>query len=256
MTARSALGGEEGSILDIFGGDYEWDMYEVKLHANRGESNGVTIRYAKNLTDLEAETDFTDTYTSVIPYYTSGDDTVVYADAVYSEHVSEFVDEMMVPLDLSSEFDSTPSTSDLQSKAKEYMSNNSVWNPTDSITASFVNLWETEEYKNIAPLEKVKLCDYVTVIHENLGIQSTMRVVKTEYNVLLDRYNEIELGDTTDSVSSLISGIETSMKSDVTNLTNQVAAAISSMDKDLDETYVKRSEISTITKDEIDSLFE
>lgn len=254
-TVRSCLGGDEDSILDVFGGDYEWDMYEVKLHANRGSSNGVTIRYGKNLTDLSAETDMSNVYTSAVPYYSSGD-TVVVGSATYSEHVSAYVDELMVPLDLTSEFDSTPTASALNARAQTYMSQNSTWDPTESITVSFVNLWETEEYKDIALLEKVKLCDYVTVIHEKLGIQVTMRVITTVYNVLLDRYSEITLGDSTDSVSSVISGIETSMKSDIANVTNQVAAAIANLDAQLDEEYVKHSEIEVITEEEINALFE
>ena len=48
---RSMLGGTKGSILDIYGGEYEFDRYTVKLYAERGMDRGVTLRYGKNITD-------------------------------------------------------------------------------------------------------------------------------------------------------------------------------------------------------------
>lgn len=53
--ARSVLGGQTGSILDVYGGEYEWDGFTVKLQNTRGQDNGVIIRYGKNLTNLEQE---------------------------------------------------------------------------------------------------------------------------------------------------------------------------------------------------------
>ena len=49
---RNCLGGEQGSVLQLFGGEYEWDHRTVKLHTHRGSDNHVWIRYGKNLTDL------------------------------------------------------------------------------------------------------------------------------------------------------------------------------------------------------------
>ena len=60
---------------------------------------------------------------------------------------------------------------------------------------SFVALWQTEQYKDIAPLERVKLCDTVTVEYDKLGVSAKAKVISTEYDVLAERYNSIGIGD-------------------------------------------------------------
>ena len=63
---------------------------------------------------------------------------------------------------------------------------------------------DTEEYKEIATLQRVNLCDTVTVIHEKLGVEATAKVVKTVFNVLTERYDSIELGNSRTSLSESI----------------------------------------------------
>ena len=69
MSAKAILGGIEGSILDTYRGEYEWDGYKIKLWNHRGEDRGVTIRYGKNLTDLRQEENISEVYTAVRPYW-------------------------------------------------------------------------------------------------------------------------------------------------------------------------------------------
>lgn len=211
------LGGTEGSILDIFGsGDYEFDNFNVILHADRGTDNGITVRYGKNMTELNASVDTTNVYTGVIPFYKDTEDNVTYADgyAVWSDHKDDYVYPMAKVLDLSTEFDAEreaweqeqsesetpseesykPSSEELITKATDFLTRNSGWNKNNNIKVSFVNLWQTEEYADMASLERVKMCDTVTVLYKKLGVSITKKVIKTEYNVLLDRYDSIELG--------------------------------------------------------------
>ena len=49
---RSLLGGNEGSILDIFGGEYLFDRWNISLLTARSSVLLVTVRYGKNMTDL------------------------------------------------------------------------------------------------------------------------------------------------------------------------------------------------------------
>lgn len=212
------LGGVEGSILDVFGsGEYEFNNFNVILHANRGTNSGVTVRYGKNMTELNSSVDTTNVYTGVIPFYKDTEDNVTYADgrAVWSDHKGDYAYPMAKVLDLSSEFDAEreaweqqqsesetpseeaykPSSAELIAKAKDYLTKNAGWNKTNNIKVSFVNLWQTEEYADIASLERVKMCDTVTVIYQKLGVSVAKKVIKTVYNVLLERYDSIELGN-------------------------------------------------------------
>nr|DAL02112.1 MAG TPA: tail protein [Caudoviricetes sp.] len=207
---RRMLGGVEGSILDVYGGEYEWDNYTVKLHSHRGSDRGVTIRYGKNLVDLKQEESCAEVYTGVYPYVKNSDDTllqlpekVVYADGNYDY-------KRILTLDLSDKFDDedNPATeAGLREAAKEYMSANSIGTPTVSLTVSFAQLEQTEEYKGMALLERVGLCDTVHVIFAKLGVTADAKCIKTAYNVLLGRYDSVELGDARSTLADTVANI-------------------------------------------------
>ena len=65
---RALLFGSEGSVIDTFGGEWEFDHFRAILHKERGKDRGVTIRYGKNLTDLKQEENIQNTYTGICPY--------------------------------------------------------------------------------------------------------------------------------------------------------------------------------------------
>lgn len=192
---RSLLGGQEGSILDTYGtGEYEWDGYTVKFHLHRGADSGVTVRYGKNLTDIEAEASSENAYDGVVPYWASQDEVVTLStDPIIWKDGSGKT--KAVPLDLSSNWQDKPTEGQLRSAAKSYVAARSTNALSQNIKIEFVQLWQTEEYKDIAPLQRVKLCDTVTVQHPGLGISVAAKVIAVKYNVLLDRYDEMELGD-------------------------------------------------------------
>ena len=243
------LGGEEGSILDIFGsGDYEFNNFNVILHANRGTDSGVTIRYGKNMTELNASVDTTNVYTGVIPYYKDTEDNVTYADgyAVWSDHKDDYVYPMAKVLDLSSEFDAEreaweqeqsesetpseepykPSSEELIAKAKDFLTKNAGWNKTNNIKVSFVNLWQSDEYADLAVLERVRLCDTVTVVYQKLGVSIAKKVIKTVYNVLLERYDSIELGTLTTSIAKEVANTSAAIERAATETKSWMDKAI------------------------------
>lgn len=191
---RSRLGGVQGSILDVYGGEYEFDNYTVKLHQNRGQNRGVTLRYGKNITDINQEENLSNVYTCIVGYW-KNEDTLVKTAVIDSQYANAYPYKRTKVVDFSSEYQDPPTVQQLTAKATSYMSSNDFGIPHVSIKVSFAALWQTEEYKTIAPLERVYLCDTVTIYFEKLGISATAKVVKTIYNVLLDRYDAIELGE-------------------------------------------------------------
>lgn len=211
VSMRSRLGGTEGSILDVYGGEWEFDKYTAKLHKERGTDRGVNIRYGKNLTDIKQEENIQNTYTGIYPYWKgtpegSEEEVVVELSekVIRSSNYKNFPYARTLPVDFSSQFESKPTESQLRTKANAYVKANALGVPSISIDISFVALWQTEEYKNIANVERVNLCDTVTVEFEKLGVSATAKVVKTEYNVLLERYNKIELGNARSTLASTI----------------------------------------------------
>lgn len=220
---RSLLGGSDGSILDTFGGEYLFDKWKISLLESRGANRGVTIRYGKNMTDLEQEENDTDFYTGVYPFWYSESENgglVTLSDnngIVNAPGTYDFV--KIMPLDLSSEDFSKettgsdgstttiekPTEAELRAAAQKYISVNKIGIPKVSLDVSFVMLAQSEEYKDFARLETVKLCDTVTVEFEKLGVKTTAKCIKTVYNVLTDKYNSIELGEPKSSLATTVS---------------------------------------------------
>ena len=220
---RSLLGGSDGSILDTFGGEYLFDKWKISLLESRGANRGVTIRYGKNMTDLEQEENDTDFYTGVYPFWYSESENgglVTLSDnngIVNAPGTYDFV--KIMPLDLSSEDFSKettdsdgstitiekPTEAELRAAAQKYISVNKIGIPKVSLDVSFVMLAQSEEYKDFARLETVKLCDTVTVEFEKLGVRTTAKCIKTVYNVLTDKYNSIELGEPKSSLATTVS---------------------------------------------------
>ena len=219
---RSRLGGTEESILDVYGGEYEFDHYTVKLHNERGQDKGVTLRYGKNITDIKQEENITSTYTGILPYWRGDDgygneDCVTLDTPIYAQNAGNFPYQRIEVVDLTTEFDGKPNQSELRIEGQTYLNKNTYGVPDVNISVSFVALWQTEEYKNIANLERVNLCDTVTVEFPKLNISASAKVVKTVYDVLSERYKSIELGD----VKSNLAG---SISKDIRNSSNSAFA--------------------------------
>lgn len=208
---KQRLGGIEGSVLDQFGGEYEYVGLTVKLWRNRGSQRDITLRYGKNITDLEQEENIANTVTGVVPYWTDIDNTSVVTlteKAVYSSHASQYSNKLTVPLDLSQEWENAPTEAQLRAAATIYVNKDGFGIPTVSTKVNFVNLADTEEYKDILPLQNVNLCDTIKVQFEKLGINTTAKIVKTVYNVLSEKYNSIEVGSLRSNLASTITNIE------------------------------------------------
>lgn len=231
---RAILGGQEGSILDAFGGgEYEFDRFEVKLYASRGSQTQVQIRYGKNLADITDKADTSSTYNAIVPFWLSTDGTLVtlpeevlvYSGATIYEtnlttHNQVIIRDHLgnpitvtyqqinaVPFDMSSDFQEQPTVSQLRNAAISKFNSSNAWLPQRNIEVDFVQLWQTEEYKNFAPLQRVRLCDTVSVFYDALGVNAVnMKVVKTVWNVLLDRYDSMELGQLSSTLAQTISG--------------------------------------------------
>lgn len=204
---RGLLGGESGSILDVYGkGEYQFDRFNVYLHLNRGNDKGVTLRYGKNITDMVRDSDIQNVYTGIVPYWQNEEQTVTLPEkVVYSDYRHSFAYDIIIPVDFSANFENPPTVEQLRSAAHSYVVRNEGWKIAENIKVSFATLWQTQEYKNIANIERVQMGDTVHVYYEALGVDAAAEVIRTKYNCLLERYIEIELGTKRNTLSQAIS---------------------------------------------------
>lgn len=206
-SVRAIMGGSEGSLLDVYGGEYEYNGFTVHLWAHRGQDAGVSIRYGKNMSDMVQTVDTGAAYNAAVPYWLQDVDGVQVLVVLPERIVTAqgVTDPRPVALDMTDDFDEQPTEAQLRQAAADFLANNEPWAPLENITVDFVQLWNTTEYASVANLQKVRLCDTVSVYYKAAGIQKTsMKVIKTVYNVLADRFDEIELGSPVASFADTI----------------------------------------------------
>lgn len=230
--SRSVLGGVEGSILDVYGGEYLFDKFLVRLYNQRGNDNGVVIRYGKNLTDVEQDANISSVATGVLPYWVGAEGELVQGNIVNVDGTFDFV--RIMTIDFSSDFENQPTASELETRAMQYIKSNKIGVPSVSISVSFVQLEQTEEYKDLALLEKCDLCDTVTVQFEALGINAKAEIVRIITDVLLERYESVEVGDIRSNIAYTIADQQqkiekapttSAMQKAINNATNWLTSA-------------------------------
>lgn len=223
-SARSLVAGQRGSLLDTYGGELEFDRYQVKLWALRGKDNGVTIRYGKNMTDVNQEEDGSGVYTGVYPYWYSEEEGSADLGSSYVPVEGEFDFTRILLLDLTEEFESKPTAEELTQKAQEYISNHDPGVPTISTTVSW---YQSKDF-----VENVNLGDVVGVYFSRLGISAKAKIVKTRYNALQNRYESVDIG----SVRSSIAGTIVSMDQGVSSVTQYTVTETRRITKELEMT--------------------
>ncbi len=242
-SVRAILGGQAGSVLDVWGGEFEFDNFVVKLHKHRGSDRGVSIEYGKNLKDLKQEANIADCYTHLMPYARYSVD----GEGDEKIEVYVYLSEKVLPLnsaenighskayimDFTDRFGEGEEITEeaLRAKATAYAAAAELGVPKVNITVSFIQLWQTEEYKNIAPLERVMMCDTVAVRFSKLGVTASAKVIKTTYNTLEEKYDSVELGDAKSSFADTVNKQQAAIEEIKTSVQKGQAAATEQLKK-------------------------
>lgn len=206
-SVRQILGGIEGSILDAYGGEYEFDKWTVKLWSSRGMVRDFSIRYGVNMTDYNDEMDINGTYSSCVPYWTNGSELVV-GDQVDSTGATVTARGECVPLDVSSSFQDMPTKAEVETEAARLMQNRNPFSPKQTIKVSFARL-QDQGYDDLQNLFQCKLCDTINVVFPFYDMSAMFKIVRTVWNVLSDRYDSMELGSLSVSLAQAL-GIDNS----------------------------------------------
>jgi phage minor structural protein len=247
VSARAILGGAEGSILDVYGkGEYKFNNFNVMLYTNRGIDSGVTIRYGKNLLDLNREYDTSETYTAIAPYWEK-DGVTVYVPGLYVLSPNNVQTEDLpwtdqdgnpilgtngepiyfraakiepIPMDFTDAFEEAPTPEVLAQKAREYLDRNKPWLPNENIEIDFVALWQTPEYENVAALQRLSLGDKASVYYPEVNLVCEhQKIIKTVYGPLEEKYRRMEFGNLKSGLGETI----------IDNETNTIVAIVNSV---------------------------
>ena len=222
---RSWFGGKEGSLLDIYGGEWHYNGYTCSLENSRGSDKGIVIRYGVNLTDLKQDENCTSIYTGVLAFWKDMDGNLVQGSIQNVPGTFNFT--RIYILDCSEDYDEAPTAAQLNAKALAYIDNHDVGVPKINLKLNFATfrgnsitgLFSNEDGEIVAnemgfmllaygyqgmPETRVDLCDTVSVYFEKLGVRAKAKCIRVRWNVLLDRYEEVELGDNKSELTEAI----------------------------------------------------
>lgn len=279
--ARQALGGVSGSILDVWGGEYEFDNNRIILHKEMGRTAPTVLEYGRNIVSLEYEELIDGVYTSIYPYATytprsednrQQEPVMVTLDEliVDSEYAGNYETRRIQIVDFSNEFDSNaenpeiPTQAKLRTLAKAYVKNNGYGIPKISQEIDFVDLSKTLDYQDIQVMEEIELNDRVPVYYPNIDAETNdVKVTTTNWDVLNNRYSKITLSTigtmNTNSITSKLSTAIKDLKAEQKKINNTVPYLINAqgnrvwwitpddnMEHKIDDTWFKRNGKYTI----------
>lgn len=193
ITVRAALGGVEGSFLDLYGGEFDWDGWDVRLLASRGTTLDIPVAYGKNMATLEFNTDAAG---MINGYYGWGRWNGVYKDTgpIYKPDYTNWAYPRIEAVDLSSEFDELPTDAALAAALQAYADTQDNYHLPTSITVTAVP----------SVLQSVHLCDQLMVIHPGYKISQPAKVVKTVYDPIRERYTAVTIGEIQTGITDTI----------------------------------------------------
>ena len=243
--ARDALGGKAGSILDVWGGEYEFDNLNITLHKSMGIDNPTIIAYGKNLLDLEQEQSILETYTSVFPFKKYTDDNnreqlITLPEILLdSTHLNKFTHRRILKVDFSSD-ENIKTVEQLRSKAESYIKSNNVGVPKTNLKINYQDLSKVEGVFDNPALEQIDLCDRLKVYYSELGIMNeSAKVVKVIWDVILEENHEIEVGDGrssfTDSNSAKLEALQVKNDSLLARINTLIAEQEAAFDRYFNE---------------------
>lgn len=271
---RNWIGGRKGSILDTYGGELQWDVFTVKLWASRGRDRGLELRYGKNISDISQELDIGYTVTGITPYMVNSqkktltlpEKTIWKSGVTYtprrdkSKNMQSYVDEKAIresnPTDTEEQIE-TKLINAMRTATQAYVNANITGVPDAAIEVSYVDLGSTEEYKDWKALfTQAGLCDTVSVFYERLGIATTSKIVKTEYNVLLERFEKLTIGKTSASLASNIYGISKDQKKSEDDTAGRINGLIGTLNIDIEDLGDEIEQTAKNLQDAIDTATE
>ena len=201
---REILLDDKYSLLTKYGytggmhAEYLFDHFNVQLLSRRGVDTDITIRYGKDLVDLEDKLDSSESFNAVVPYWVNPDDeadVVVLSSPLYVHHDDGLAWIKAIPLDMSQTLNSRPTEETLRAAALAELEQSMGWKPYEELTINAIQLSEDSEYEQFKDLQRLQLGDTIRVVANHLGVNLQERVVKLVYDALRDKYEEITIGD-------------------------------------------------------------
>ncbi|HGF8064914.1 TPA: phage tail spike protein [Enterococcus faecium] len=197
----NCIAGEQGSLLQYWGGEIKREPFKLSLLKRRGRDNIGTIRYGKDLSGLKVKLDWTGVKTRIIPYADPQSDTGttsrIYGSPVDSEYINNYPDVYTEHVQFTEE-QGVKDVNSLNKIAKNYFKtiNPGCDKPKISISVEFDKLTDTEEGKEFAKIRNYGLFDTFKIYHRKYKLYFESKVSGVQYDSLSEKVLKLEAGDT------------------------------------------------------------
>ncbi|EGO5120371.1 TPA: peptidoglycan DD-metalloendopeptidase family protein [Enterococcus faecalis] len=197
----NCIAGEQGSLLQYWGGEIKREPFKLSLLRRRGRDNVGTVRYGKDLKGLTIKFDWQSIVTKVLPFaeLQSGADGTsqrIYGDAVKSEYINKYSDVYAQYVQFT-EDQGVKDSSSLNKVAGKYFTTLYPGSdkPKVSIELEIEKLTDSEEAKEFAKMRNYNLFDTFTVYHKFYDIDIQTKVTGIVYDALAEKTIKITAGD-------------------------------------------------------------
>ncbi|HDR4494244.1 TPA: phage tail protein [Bacillus cereus biovar anthracis] len=197
--------GTRGSLLDVYGGELSRDNWNIRFNKRRGEDTDIIISVGKNLTGLSVKVNTDDVYTRIVPFAKKNEDSNEDESYIYLPERfidSPFINDYPKPRIKAVEIEDVKNESQLRNKAKGYFKRNKTDIPKVNAKIEFIPLWQFNGYEDFKGIERLQLGDKITARHPDITADLSARVIKTVYDSINERYQSIEVGDASPTMTS------------------------------------------------------
>ena len=216
---RKSLNEAVNVVLERWGGHLVRDNFNIAVRSSIGADNDVTIRYGKNLKEIQKTEDWNNVITKILPVGKDGlllDEVYLYSEQQYALPYTKTVS---FNQDIEQEENETDDAytfrlkEDLRQQATAYLAENCV--PKINYTVK-------------ADIEKITdIGDTIEVIDETLGIDLITHVIFFEYDAILEKFVEIEFGNSKEKLSNLMSNVSANTSQQITQRDQELSAKLS-----------------------------
>ncbi|NFM10070.1 hypothetical protein FDC61_04455 [Clostridium botulinum] len=264
VSPLSGLLSEQYSIQKAYGGEIIWNNFTIDMVDERGKDHTFTIKSGKNLQELEQDiSDMEDDFATSLIMESSDGLFLPNHEIIYSKDADKYERYYFKHIkcdDISLVNNSQEAINIIYEQLREKASKlfiDGIDKPKINNKINFIQLSNTEEYKDFKVLEKCKLGNKVKVLYPKIGIELEQRVIKVKRNALKNKIIEVELGEKKKSIVDNINNTETkvdNVEDKVNNNKNDLKKTKVTMEKYNNSIVLKVENLSKDTMSKIEIL--
>ena len=202
-------------MVERWGGHLYRDNWTIGINYSIGEDRGVVIKYGKNSKTIEAEEDWSNVVTKMLPVGYDGitlPEVYLISDIQYDTPYTKVIkfDQDIDQEDFKDEDGNVDEEAyhqalieDLRRQAVEYLEENKFFKCNYKVKAEIDGV--------------VDLGDTIVVNHEKLGISLVTNVIALRYDSIRDKYIEVEFGNFRSKLKDLFKTIKSETNESIAN---------------------------------------